>query len=200
MSRTEADSRHLKVGDRLTFRVFGFDDFNTLFTEGAAALPTIGRAAPVTVVGIGEFQDSIAKAREGGQGVGQVFSRAFYEKYGSPSAGFWAALVRLKDPSTMASFRSGLDGLMASRPLDPAKMSGDDPPPAGTPSTRSTRSCTRPGTVWNGRCWHRPLRNRPHCWPSPLLPRRSPCSWSANRSGGGCRSTARDNATFDAWG
>lgn len=134
MSRPEADSRQLKVGDRLTFRVFGFDDFNTLFTEGAAALPTIGRAAPVTVVGIGEFQDSVAKAREGGQGVGQVFSRAFYEKYGSPSAGFWAALVRLKDPGTMASFRSGLDGLMASRPFDPAKLSGSDPPPPGTPS------------------------------------------------------------------
>ena len=133
MSRTEADSRHLKVGDRLTFRVFGFDDFNTLFTDGAAALPTIGQAAPVTVVGIGEFQDSVAKAREGGQGVGQVFSRAFYEKYGSPSAGFWAALVRLKDPGTMASFRSGLDGLMASRPFDPAKLSGSDPPPPGTP-------------------------------------------------------------------
>jgi len=122
LSQEEADSRHLKVGDRLTFRVFSGPDFPKLFTEGVAALPTIGQAAPVTVVGIGEFQDSVTRARAGRRGVGQVFSRAFYEKYGSPNAGFWGAIVRLKDPSLAASFRSHLDAVMASRPIDPSRL------------------------------------------------------------------------------
>ena len=108
------------VGDTLDIRVLPYADLESasqLADSGEldAALshlndPSVGTIVGLRIVGIGNTLDDVA-VDEGYEPFGGWIGPAVYSHLGEPSAGYWGAVVRLKDPKAIDEFMTTVDGL-----------------------------------------------------------------------------------------
>lgn len=113
-----AEREGVAVGDRLTWRVPSTEEIASLFEAGSIGEvfeivndPSFATTVTVAVTGIGTTVDGVA-VDEGFEPLAIVFTPAFYEEYGRPSAGWWGASVRLRDPAMVDDFRAAVDALV----------------------------------------------------------------------------------------
>lgn len=113
-----AASAGLEVGDRLPWRVLAFEDLSRVLDHpdsdalrDVIADTSLGTTLTVEVVGIGVVPDGVVV--DGGFEPNQIYATpALWEAAGGASAGYWGAIVRLRDGAGVEAFRRGVEALV----------------------------------------------------------------------------------------
>ena len=115
VERWYADAHDLRVGSTLDLKAVSAEDLPQVRQAGDAPDPnavlnSVGTPIRFRVVGIGGGAQSIA-INEEDQPVPLVGTRAFWTKFGHPSAEWWGAMVTMRPDATAEQLRRQVEGL-----------------------------------------------------------------------------------------
>jgi hypothetical protein len=118
LSGPAAEFAGVEAGDRFEIRVLTFEDFGEIEqVRGEEAILEVansddwGQVVEVEVTGTGNLFDEIV-VDEGFNTGSMLVTPAFWERYDQPSAGYWAALVRLRPGADLGEFRRAVEALV----------------------------------------------------------------------------------------